>query len=55
MLILTRRLDESIVIDDEIVITVTRIGANSVRLGITSPPGAHEIWREELLAGESDE
>lgn len=49
MLKLTRRLDESIVIDDEIVITVTRIGSKSVQLGIESPPGAHEIWREELL------
>ncbi len=49
MLLLTRRLGEAIAIDDDIVITVTRIGANSVQLGIKSPKGAHEIWREELL------
>jgi carbon storage regulator len=46
---LTRRLGESIAIDDDITITVTKISGNSVQLGIKSPPGEHEIWREELL------
>ena len=37
MLVLSRKKDESIVIDDDIVVTVIEIRPNSVRLGITAP------------------
>lgn len=47
MLILTRRLGETIVIGDDIRITVTRIKGNQVRLGIQAPTGIN-IRREEL-------
>jgi carbon storage regulator len=38
MLILTRRVDEEIVIDGDIVIKVLDIRGDKVRLGITAPP-----------------
>lgn len=37
MLVLSRKLDESIRIGPDIVVTVVRIGADKVRLGITAP------------------
>ena len=37
MLVLSRKKDESITIDDEIVITVVEIRGDKVRLGITAP------------------
>jgi carbon storage regulator len=37
MLVLTRREDQSIVIDDNIRITVLSLAGNKVRLGITAP------------------
>jgi carbon storage regulator len=37
MLVLTRKLDEEIVIDDVIVIMVLEIRGDKVRLGITAP------------------
>lgn len=47
MLVLTRKLNESIVIDGHIRITVTSIGHNQVRIGIEAPP-AIGIYREEI-------
>lgn len=38
MLVLTRKVGESIVIGDNIVVTVTAVQGNKVRLGITAPP-----------------
>ena len=38
MLILTRRVGEEIVIDNDIRITVTAVRGDKVRLGITAPP-----------------
>jgi carbon storage regulator len=50
MLVLTRRLNESIVIDGEIVVTVLEVGHHGqVRLGIEAPR-RHRIYRQELLA-----
>lgn len=49
MLVLTRRIDESIVINGEIVITVLEVGRNGqVRLGIEAPRH-YQIYRHELL------
>jgi len=48
MLVLSRKLNEKIVIDSQIVITVVKIDHNQVRLGIEAP--AHvPIYREEIL------
>ena len=47
MLILTRKAGESILIGDDIEVTITSIDQNKVRVGIKSP--AHiPIYREEL-------
>lgn len=47
MLILTRKTGESILIGDDIEVTITSIDQNKVRVGIQSP--AHiPIYREEL-------
>jgi carbon storage regulator len=48
MLVLTRKSDESIVIRDDIEVTVLSISGNTVRLGITAPKGVL-ILRKELL------
>jgi carbon storage regulator len=37
MLILTRRINETIVINDNILVTVCAVNGNQVRLGITAP------------------
>jgi carbon storage regulator len=50
MLVLSRRIGEQIVIDNDIVVTVVSIKGNQVRLGFTAPTSV-SICREELLAG----
>ena len=47
MLILTRRPGESILIGDDIEVTITSIDQNKVRVGIKSPAQI-PIYREEL-------
>ena len=47
MLVLTRRLGESIAIDDDIKITVVQIKGKQVRLGIEAPRDT-TIHREEI-------
>jgi carbon storage regulator len=47
MLILTRSQNESIVIDDDIKITVVSNRHGQVKLGIEAPEDI-EIWREEI-------
>jgi carbon storage regulator len=49
MLVLTRKLKESIVIDGNITVSVTAIDGNKVRIGISAPPEII-IEREELRA-----
>lgn len=49
MLVLSRKLNEKIVIDGGIVLTVVKIDRNQVRLGIEAP-GDVSVWREELVA-----
>lgn len=48
MLILTRRIDESIVIGEEVTVTVLGIKGNQVRLGITGPKQV-SVHREEIF------
>jgi carbon storage regulator len=47
MLILTRRIGESIMINDDITITTLGVRGNQVRLGIDAPPSM-SIHREEI-------
>jgi carbon storage regulator len=48
MLVLSRKVGESFVIDDNITVTVVRIGNGGVRLGIEAPPEC-EVVRTELF------
>jgi len=48
MLILTRRVGESAVIDGHIVVTIAGIKGNKVRLGITAPKSVG-VHREEFF------
>ena len=48
MLVLSRKLGESIVINDYTRVTVVSIDRGKIRLGIEAPPHV-EIMREELL------
>ena len=47
MLILTRSQNESIIIDDDIKITILGTKGQDVKIGIDAPDDV-EIWREEL-------
>ncbi len=47
MLILSRRTDESIVIGDEVTITILSVKGKQVRIGITAPPEV-SVHREEI-------
>ncbi|MCX7699255.1 MAG: carbon storage regulator CsrA [Gemmataceae bacterium] len=49
MLVLSRKKNESIVIDNRIVITVVEIRGDKVRLGITAPKEV-PVYRQEILA-----
>ncbi len=49
MLVLSRKKNESIVVDDEIVITVLEIRGDKVRLGIEAPKSV-PIHRSEVYA-----
>lgn len=48
MLVLTRKLGEQVQIGDDIVVTVTQVGPNSIKLGVEAPPGM-TIARQELV------
>ena len=48
MLVLSRKPGERILVGDNIVITIVRLGPNNVRLGIDAP-GEMNIVREELV------
>lgn len=47
MLVLSRKAGERVLIGNEIVVTVVRLGPNSVRLGIDAPQ-FFDVRREEL-------
>ena len=48
MLVLTRKLNESIIIDENIVVTIVQIKGGQVRVGIQAPK-CKNIVRAELL------
>lgn len=48
MLVLSRKLNEKIIINGDITITVVKIDRNQVRIGIEAP-GDVPVYREELL------
>ena len=48
MLVLTRRINERIVIGDDIVVTVLEVHGEQVRLGIDAPRSV-KVFREEVL------
>lgn len=59
MLVLSRKTNERIMIDDDVVITVVDIRGDKVRLGIEAPSGVR-IHREEVYkaikeGGDKDE
>jgi len=47
MLVLSRKVGESIVIDDRITVTITEISGHKVRIGISAPPVVR-VDREEI-------
>ena len=47
MLILTRRVGETLVIGDEVTVTVLGVRGNQVRLGVNAPKGV-AVHREEI-------
>ena len=47
MLILTRKLNESVIIDGDIKVTVLNDHHGQIKLGIEAP-GEVEIWRDEI-------
>jgi carbon storage regulator len=55
MLVLTRKIGERIVIDNQIVIEVLQVKGNRVRLGIEAPAGALILRQELLLRAEGSE
>ncbi|MCU1601336.1 MAG: Carbon storage regulator [Frankiales bacterium] len=50
VLVLTRRKNQSIVIGDDIIVTVLEVKGDQIRLGITAPREV-QVYREELLTG----
>ena len=50
MLVLSRKLNEKIVVNGDIVITIVKIDRNQVRIGIEAP-GHIPVYREEILVG----
>ena len=48
MLVLSRKVSQRLLIGDDIVITVVRIGPSTVRLGISAPSDMN-IIREEIV------
>ena len=48
MLILTRRVGETVMIGDEVTVTVLRVKGNQVRLGVNAPKTV-SVQREEIF------
>ena len=47
MLVLSRKIGESIIIDGDITVTVVAVNGNKVRIGISAPPDV-TVDREEM-------
>jgi carbon storage regulator len=62
MLVLTRRIEESLVIDDNIIVTVLSVDGDKVKIGITAPREVTilrmELWQamqdQQKAAGQED-
>ena len=48
MLVLTRRINERIIIGDDIIVTVLEVHGDQVRIGIDAPRDM-KVFREEVL------
>ncbi len=48
MLILTRRVGEAVVIDEEVIVTVLGVKGNQVRIGVNAPKSV-SVHREEIF------
>jgi carbon storage regulator len=48
MLVLSRKVNEKVMIGDGVVVTIVKIDRNQVRIGIEAP-GHVRIYREEIL------
>jgi carbon storage regulator len=48
VLILTRRIGETVMIGDEVTVTVLRVKGNQVRLGVNAPKSV-SVQREEIF------
>jgi carbon storage regulator len=48
MLVLSRKINEKIMVGDDIIITIVKIDRNQVRIGIEAP-GHVPVYREEIL------
>lgn len=55
MQIISRRVNESLVIDDEIHVTVLDIRDDHVRLGISSPGECPSYWEQVLYVEQPEE
>lgn len=53
MLVLSRKVGERILLGEDIVVSVVRIGPNTVKIGIDAPKDMN-IVREELCVGSAD-
>ena len=51
MLVLSRKVGERVVIDNEIIVQVLEVNGQRIRLGVEAPPEIG-IWREEIAGDE---
>ena len=48
MLVLTRKSGESLIIGDDVVVTIVEVRGNQVKIGVEAPDSV-KVYREELL------